>query len=103
MKTETMLVNTRKQKSPNTFAIIAFLLAIPLVAMQFSNEVNWNGFDFLVMGTLLLSTSLSIAFISRKVKSIKWRIGISIAMLILLFLIWAELAVGIFGFPITGS
>jgi hypothetical protein len=103
MKTETMLNNTRKQRLVTTFVIVAFMLTIPLVATQFSNEVNWNGFDFLVMGILLLSSGLSIEFISRKVKSIKWRIGISIAMLILLFLIWAELAVGIFGSPITGS
>lgn len=103
MKTETMLRTTAKQRLITTFAIIAFLLAIPLVAMQFTNEVNWTVFDFIVMGGLLTITGLSIEFATRKLKSANWRIGVTIAILILLFLVWAELAVGIFGTPFAGS
>jgi hypothetical protein len=41
--------------------------------------------------------------ILRKVKSTKFRIAICLTLLILLILIWTELAVGIFGTPLAGS
>jgi hypothetical protein len=78
---------------------VAFILAIPLVAMQFTTEVNWDLFDFVVMGTLLLATGLTCEFIMRKVKNKDYRIGIIALVLVALFLIWAELAVGNCGTP----
>jgi hypothetical protein len=33
----------------------AFLLLLPWVAMQFTTEVNWTLFDFLVIGVMLLA------------------------------------------------
>jgi hypothetical protein len=68
---------------------------IPLIAMQFTNEVHWTALDFVVAAFLLLGTGLAIDLVIRKVKNIKYRIGISIALLIMLFLVWAELAVGV--------
>lgn len=82
---------------------IAILLLIPLVAMQFTNEVNWTLFDFVIMGALLLGTGLVCELILRKVKNIKGRIVLCAAILLAFFLIWAELAVGIFGTPFAGS
>jgi asparagine N-glycosylation enzyme membrane subunit Stt3 len=82
---------------------IAFLLLIPLIAMQFTNEVNWTPFDFIVAGVLLLGTGLIFDFAIRKIKNIKYRIAFSVALLVALLLIWAELAVGIFGTPLSGS
>lgn len=78
-------------------------LLIPLVAMQFTNEVNWQLNDFLIAGVLLLGTSLMIELILRKVRTKKNRILFSIVVLIVLILIWLELAVGIFGTPMAGS
>jgi hypothetical protein len=50
---------------------------------------------------------LSIGFICeltiRKVSKIKHRIAICITILVVFLLIWAELAVGIFGTPFAGS
>jgi hypothetical protein len=83
--------------------IVAFLLFIPLIAMQLTNEVNWTLFDFIVAGVLLLGTGLIFDLVIRKTKNIKYRIAISVALLIILLLVWAELAVGIFGTPISGS
>ncbi|NPD45893.1 hypothetical protein [Lentimicrobium sp. S6] len=79
------------------------MLLIPLMAMQFTNEVNWALGDFIVAGILLLGTGLLFELIIRKVKEPKYRIIIYIALLILLFLVWAELAVGIFGTSIGGQ
>jgi len=80
----------------------AILLLIPLIAMQFTDEVNWNLFDFIIAGTLLIGTGLIIELVLRKTKKIKYRIIIVAALLIVFLLIWAELAVGIFGTPLSG-
>lgn len=79
------------------------ILLIPLVAMQFTNEVDWKTRDFIIMGVLLYGTGLACEFVLRKVKSTGYRIVICAIILILLFLTWAELAVGIFGTPFAGS
>ena len=81
----------------------AFLLLIPLVAMQFTHEVNWTPADFLIMGSLLLGIGLACEFVMRKVKKAEHRIAICAALLVALVLIWLELAVGIFGTPFAGS
>lgn len=81
----------------------AFLLSIPLVAMQFTTEVQWGLLDFIVAGTMLLSTGLIIAYISRKVRKTNLKILITMAALLVVLLLWIELAVGIFGTPLAGS
>ncbi len=82
---------------------VALLLLIPLIAMQFTDEVNWTLSDFVVGGVLLLSTGLICEFVMRKINKIEHRIAICAALLVALFLIWVELAVGIFGTPLAGS
>ena len=82
---------------------VAVLLSVPLIAMRFTNEVKWGPFDFVVAGVLLLGTGLACEFVLRKVKSFEYRIAICVAILIALFLIWAELAVGLIGTPLAGS
>jgi nitrate/nitrite transporter NarK len=47
---------------------VVFLLLIPLVAMQFTNEVNWTLSDFVVAAVLLLGTGLVCEFVMRKIK-----------------------------------
>lgn len=71
--------------------------------MQFTNEVNWNIADFIIMGILLLLTGLLCELVLRRVKSLTNRIIICGIVLFTLFLFWAELAVGIFGTPFAGS
>lgn len=82
---------------------VALLLCIPLIAMQFTNEVNWTLSDFVAAAVLLLSTGLLCELVIRKVKNVKSRIAICAVLLAALFLIWIELAVGIFGTPFAGS
>lgn len=79
------------------------LLSVPLIAMQFTNEVQWTVSDFVVAGILLLGAGLVLELILRTIKKTAFRI-LTIAILLLVFLlIWAELAVGIFGTPFAGS
>lgn len=82
---------------------VAFLLLIPLVAMQFSTGVDWKLLDFAIMGTLLLGTGLLCELVLRKVKSWAYRLLICAAVLLAFFLVWAELAVGLFGTRFAGS
>jgi hypothetical protein len=79
------------------------LLLLPFIGMFVSNEVNWSFFDFIVMGILILSFSFGIKQVLKTTKNIKYRILIIGIILILFLLIWAELAVGIFGTPFAGS
>jgi hypothetical protein len=85
------------------FAIVAILLLIPLIAMQFDSGVDWDLVDFITMGVLLTVTGLSVEFASRKIHSFGFKLFVCGAILLAFFLIWAELAVGIFGSPFAGS
>ena len=81
---------------------VVFLLLIPLISMQFTEELNWTLFDFVVAGFLLLGTGLMCELVIRKISKTKYQIIICLALLVFLLLIWAELAVGIFGTPLGG-
>lgn len=93
----------RNKDITGVFAVTAVILMVPLLAMQFSEDWDWNLFDFIVMGTLLIGTGLLIVVASRKIKNINYRVAVIAALLAALFLTWAELAVGIFGTPFAGS
>lgn len=84
-----------KRLSGIMLTVVLVLLA-PLIAMQFSHEVKWDVADFLVAGVLLFGTGLVCEFVMRKVKTTRYRILICGAILLILLLIWLELAVGIF-------
>ena len=80
-----------------------FLLLIPLIGMTITDEINWNPIDFIIMGSLLILLSIGINFASNRAKNLKNRV-LYIGILVIIFmLIWAELAVGLFGTPFAGS
>ncbi len=82
---------------------VILVLLIPFISMQYTKEVNWSLFDFVVAGGLLFGTGLAIDFIIRKVKNTQNRIIIISIIFFLLLLLWAELAVGIFDSSIAGN
>ena len=84
-------------------AVVALILLIPFIAMQFTDEVSWTIFDFIVMGILLLGTGLLFELVLRKMTNIKYRTLLLVAIILTFLLVWAELAVGIFGTPFAGS
>jgi hypothetical protein len=79
------------------------ILLIPLVAMQFTNEVNWTLTDFIVAGILLLGCVTAIEFVFRKLKPSKYKIVFTVIIVLIFLMVWAELAVGIFGTPFAGQ
>ena len=83
--------------------VTASILMVPLVAMQFTNEVAWDGFDFVVAGVLLAGTGLMYEVVTRNVSNSRYRNIAVIALVLALVLVWMELAVGIFGSPFAGS
>lgn len=77
----------------------AFILLIPLVAMQFTDEVNWNLADFAVIGALLLGTGFAYELIRRKMSNPTHRAIAGAVLVLAMLVVWADLAVGIFNIP----
>ncbi|ABC64196.1 hypothetical protein [Erythrobacter litoralis] len=77
------------------FALL--LLATPLVAMQFTSEVFWTASDFLVFGVMLAILGLLLEGAARIGKTIRARSLLMAGAVFAFLLVWAELAVGIFG------
>jgi hypothetical protein len=73
---------------------LLFLL-VPFVAMQITTQVMWSGFDFLVMGALLLIVGSLLILIARNLSSGAFR-WLSIIILMTAVYVWVELAVGLF-------
>lgn len=96
--------NNMKQKR-YLFSLIAGggLLSIPAIAMLFTPEVNWDRSDFVLMGTILFVLIPVIELSLRKIKSISALLAAISFALLLFLLLWAELAVGIFGSPFAGQ
>ena len=79
------------------------ILLIPLVAMQFTNEVDWDTIDFVVAGVLLFTTGCILNFVWGKFRNSRYRLLYGALVLLIFILVWAELAVGIFGTRFAGS
>lgn len=71
--------------------------------MQVTEEVNWSAFDFIIMGGMLLSTGVLMEVLIRKIKIKTTRFVLLGVSLLVFLLLWAEMAVGLFGSPISGS
>jgi hypothetical protein len=75
----------------------AFILLLPLLAMQFTDEVVWDLADFAVAGVLLFGAGLTYELIARKAGHIAHRSAVGVAVAAALLLVWINLAVGIIG------
>jgi hypothetical protein len=91
----------KQQKFSTSILIVALgtalILSVPLIAQQFTSEVNWSVADFLVMGVLIFSTGLSYVLITRYVTDIVYKAAIVMALGSTFLMIWANLAVGLIG------
>ena len=91
-----------RKHSPIPWRIIgwggaAALLALPAVAMRFTDEVVWTASDFAVMGAMLLLAGLALEGLVRASRSWPYRLGAGVAVLAGFGLVWVNLAVGFLG------
>ena len=77
--------------------VTLLLLSVPLVAMQFTPEVSWGLFDFIIMGALISGTGIAYVLLSRQAPGIIYRIAMAAALGTTFLMIWANLAVGLIG------
>lgn len=97
-------MSTKWLKTPIMAVVVSLsLLLIPLIAMQFTNEVLWTASDFIILGILLSFVGLGVSAAWRFGKKNYARVLYVAAILFLFLLIWAELAVGVFNSPLAGS
>lgn len=79
------------------------IFKIHLVATSLGFMSEWGSMDFLIAGSMLVGAGLLVVLIFRRVKSVRTRIALFSAVFLIFLLIWAELAVGVFGSKLAGS
>jgi hypothetical protein len=72
----------------------ACVLLVPLVAMQFTSEVDWRTNDFVVASALLFGAGTLFVLAARMAP--RYRAVLAIVFAAGLFYLWVELAVGVF-------
>lgn len=75
----------------------AFILLLPLLAMQIIDSVVWSLFDFAAAWTLLFSAGITTMLIAGESKNNSYRVAVGLSVMTALIIIWANLAVGIIG------
>ena len=79
------------------WGIAAGLVLLPLVAMQFTKEVNWTAGDFLFAILLIGGVGLAFELVVRTTRSIAYRAGAAAALAATFLTVWANGAVGMIG------
>ncbi|OJH34924.1 hypothetical protein [Cystobacter ferrugineus] len=91
----------RGQRTPRlrifAWAGAGALMLLPLVAMQFTDEVKWDGADFAFFGALLLGVGGTYELLARKTSSATYRAAVGVALAGAFLLVWMNAAVGIIG------
>ena len=94
---------SKKWRLPIILCTAAAVLLLPLIAMQFTEEVRWSLLDFAIAEIPLFGAGILFEGILRWSKRGPMRIALSLALFLVLLLFWAELAVGVFGTPLAGQ
>ena len=79
------------------WSIAALLLLLPLVAMQFTAEVNWTVGDFFFAGLMIGVVGLAFELAVRMSDSWAYRAGVGCALAASFMIVWAGGAVGMIG------
>jgi hypothetical protein len=77
--------------------VTAIILLVPLVAMQFTDEVHWSAGDFIAAAVLLLGAGFAYELVAKKTKNTIYRFAVGVAVGGAFLLVWVNGAVGIIG------
>lgn len=78
------------------WAVGALLLLAPVVAMQFTREVHWTGYDFAAAAMLLVGGGMALELVARRAANRRRRAVLMGFTFVTLALIWLQGAAGIF-------
>jgi uncharacterized membrane protein len=73
------------------------ILLVPLVAMQFTEEVAWGPADFALVGAMLFAACGTYELAARGTGNTAYRAAVGVALAAAFILVWMNLAVGIIG------
>jgi hypothetical protein len=79
------------------WGIAAILILLPLVAMQFTSEVNWTPADFIFAIVMIGTVGLVFELAVRMSSNWAWRAGAACALAAGFLLVWINGAVGMIG------
>lgn len=88
--------NSLKKLVTGLAVISVLAILVPLIAMQFSQDVQWTASDFIVAVMLLFSIGAASVLASRYVHTRRSRFAVAVCGFIVIVWLWAELAVGVF-------
>jgi len=80
-----------------TWAVGVAVMLAPLIAMQFTHEVAWDGADFAVLGVMVFGSAGAYSLALMITPERSYLAGTGLALLATFALIWINLAVGIIG------
>ena len=72
-------------------------MLLPLLAMQFTDEVVWDLTDFIIAGVLLFGTGLVYELVARRSEKTVYRAAFGVGLAGAFLLFWVNGAVGIIG------
>ena len=93
-----LIVKNMKAKNIIRIALVTtVILLVPLVAMQFTDEVQWDLTDFIIMGAILFGIGLAYELIAKRSNQAVYRFAFGVGLLGAFLLFWINGAVGIIG------
>jgi CubicO group peptidase (beta-lactamase class C family) len=88
-----------KRALARVMLVTASVLLVPVVAMQFSDEWQWDLPDFVFLGALLVGAGFTYELIVWKRETVAYRAAVGVAVVAALLLVVVNGAVGIIGDP----
>lgn len=97
----TIMKNTSQQNLTKRLGVwalvVAAILMIPLVAMQFTSEVNWTGSDFVFGAVVLFGFATIYELIANKLTTSSQRITLGLVVFLVFAFVWVGAATGFEG------
>jgi len=79
------------------WAAAAFMLLLPLLAMQVTDQLVWDVADFAIFGALLVGVGVTYELAVRMTGNTAYRVAVGVALAAAFILVWVNGAVGIIG------